>query len=100
MVDIERSVRAVVVVVGGDRDLELCCLPAADALGHPLPDRVGVDAEDHVEVGRHDDLDVSTVTVVEGDCGHLHVVVHPVRIGVTVADGDAPLIPRGDEEPR
>ena len=100
VVDVERRVGTVVVVVGRDRDLQPIGHRRADEVGDPLADHVGVGAEDHVEVGGDDDRDLLAPLVLEGDRRHLHVVVHPVRVGVAVADGHPTLVPRRHEEPR
>ena len=97
VVDVERRVRPVVVVVGGDRQLHLIG-PAPEPLGDTLADHVAVGAEDHVQVGGHHDGGVPAAPLLEGDRRHLHVVVHPVRVGVAVADRHAALVPLRNEQ--
>ena len=89
-----------VVVVGGDRDLETIGNLRTHAVGDALADDVGVGAEDHVEVGGDDDGDLLALLLLEGDRGHLHVVVDPVRVRIAVADGHATLVPLGHEQAR
>ena len=99
VVDVEGGVGAVVVVVGGDRDLQPIGHRRADQRRHPLTDDIAVSAEDHVEVGGDHDRDVLALLGLERHRRDLHVVVDPVRVGVAIAHRHTALVPRGHEEP-
>ena len=100
VVDIEGGVGTVVVVVGRDGEFQLTGDLGPDEVGDALADHLSVGAEDHVQVGGDDDRDLLAALGLEGDRGHLHVVVDPVRIAVAVADGHPALIPLRHEQPR
>ena len=67
---------------------------------HLGADRVGVGPEDHVEVGGEEGHHLLVARPLEREGTGPHVVVHPVRLGVAVADRDPAVVPLGDEHAR
>ena len=100
VVHVEGGVRTVVVVGRADEDLDLTAPGGGQAALHLGADRVGVGAEDHVEVGGQEGHHLPIARSLEGEGPRPHVVVHPVGLGIAVAHRDPTVVPRRDEHAR
>ncbi len=96
VVDVEGSIRSVVVVGRRHDHLEAPRLAARHELRRLFADPVRVVAEDHVEIARNHDHDLARTAVVDRHRRDADVVVDPPRIGVTVADCDPAVVPCRD----
>ena len=82
------------VVVGGrHEDARVRGELGADQRGGLRADRLGVEAEHHVEVGADDDHDLALAGPLDRHRRRAQIVVHPEGLARAVADRDAAVVP-------